>query len=148
AYGSGGTTFITGSGANPCKIGLYVTTSDTKGFTVNGPGSTDVTTFTALNIEALIPLDGSTPSLDLVFDGFSTTINPAPASEYHHLADLLNSTVDSWIAEVIVQGSYWLNMYIGGSATTIGQVLAAANFLSVESQDNGTSSTNGAASGQ
>lgn len=122
SYGPSGASFIADSLSDPSQVGLYVTTTE--------PFSVDGVSFTALMVEAEIYLAAQAPGLKLTFENLTGTTAP---STYTTLQSLLDPTVDSWIGEVIVQGGYWLNLYIGGSATTVGEVLVAANFLTVDS---------------
>ena len=126
-YTATGAQFITASTTYPCQLGVEVTTSATGGFSING------VSFKALNIDASIYLNpaaySATPApqlLALVFEGLQGTNKP---NTYITLDSLLDPDVESWILEVVVQGSTWLNEYIGDSPITIGNVLVAANFL-------------------
>ena len=123
SYSPSGTSFILDSTSNPCQVGLNVTTSDT--FAVDG------VTFTALQVDAQIYLAKQDPTFTMTFVGL-TGAPSGTTGVYHSLADLLDSQVQAWIGEVIVQGSYWLNMYVGSTDTTVGQILVAANFLTVD----------------
>jgi hypothetical protein len=121
-YGPSGASFIADSASNPVQIGLYITTSDT--FSTGG------VTFTAVKIDAQIYLTAQTPIFSMTFEGLTGTTDPAT---YTTLDGVTQQNVIDWLAEVIVQGSYWLNTYIGSSTTTVGQVLVAANFLTQDS---------------
>ncbi len=119
-YSPSGTQFIADSTEFPCQIGLDVTTSDPDGFQVDG------VSFTAMEIAAKIYLADQAPGFSMTFENLKGT--PAP-STYTSLSSLLDPTVESWIGEVIVQGSDWLNLLVGNSPTTVGDILKAAGFL-------------------
>jgi hypothetical protein len=124
-----GVEFITNSTTEPTQIGVYVTTSDK--FQVDG------VTFTALKIEAKIYLVDQAPTFAMTFENVLLA-NGSPACLqkdgtnaciYTTLTSLQDPTVLAWLGEVMVQGSYWLHLYIGDSPRTIGDLLTAANFL-------------------
>ena len=134
SYSPSGAQFIADSETDPSQLGLYVTTSDS--FTVSSgsstaPNDTQPVTFTAMNVEAAIFLREKDPGFALTFLG--GTFGPNGRT-YTALSDLLREDVESWIAEVVVQGSYWLNMYVGSSATTVGEIPTAAHFLTQDDQ--------------
>lgn len=125
--------FITASASDPCQIGLYLTASDK--FQVNG------VSFTAMNVEAEIYLADKAPGFKLEFANLQGAAG-APGT-YTSLSSLLDPNVEAWIGEVVVQGSAWLNMFVGYGAqtgtgdvydnqtatNTVGDLLVAANFL-------------------
>jgi len=125
SFSPGGATFIAGSTDIPSQIGLYITTSDLEGFRV------DDTTFSGMTIDAGIFLAEKVPTIRLVFKDLKGTTEP---DTYTNLESMLNETVISWIAEVIIQGSYWLHLYIGDSSNTIGDILTAAHFLNTDEE--------------
>lgn len=132
SYGPNGVGFIADGPDNPIQIGLYATSSDK--FQIG-----DVT-FTALEIEGSIFLADKTPTFTLSFANLQGA--GSQPSTYHSLTALLDATVQTWIGEVIVQGSGFLNSFVGpGRVTqgdiysneyatgTVGDFLVAANFL-------------------
>jgi len=123
SYSPSGAQFIAAGQSNPCLIGLYVTTSDT--FRVDG------VSFTAMKIDAGISLADQAPTFTLTFEDLQGSSAPGT---YTTLQSLLDPTVDSWIGEVIVQGSYWLHLYVGSSPYTVGDLLTAAHFLTEDDQ--------------
>src|SRR3989440_6657235 len=138
SYDPSGATFITDSTTYPCQVGLRATTSDNSKFTADG------VTFTAMDVTAAIYLNPAayegntaTPFLTLEFENLTGTTK---SNTYHSLSDLLDPVVDTWIAAVILTGSTWLNLYIGQSSITVGNVLVAVNFLTRD--DNGNYSLN------
>lgn len=125
AYDSRGAQFAADNADYPCQIGLYATSS--AGFQVGG------VSFSALNLGAKIYLSGAPPTFGLTFENLEGA--GGQPGTYNSLQDLLNSTAAlGWIGEVIVQGSYWLNLYVGSSAVTVGEVLTQAQFLTQDAQ--------------
>jgi hypothetical protein len=124
SYDPDGTQFI--ANTQPTQVGLYITTSDQ--FQVKPVNPVDpVVTFTAVNISAEIYLGAATPTFSLEFEGLLGA--GSDPSTYTTLSSLLNASVEGWLGEVIIQGSYWLHLYVGESNSTIGDLLTAANFL-------------------
>jgi hypothetical protein len=137
AYDPNGVTFITNSASNPVQIGLYITTSDT--FSVDG------VTFTALKIDAGIYFSDTPPTFAITFENVAgagstttgcTTTDGVTTCSYTSLSSLLSLPVSGWLGEVFVQGSSWLNLYVGDSTSTIGDLLVAANFLTKDTEGN------------
>ena len=126
-YDGSGAQFVADSADHPSQLGLYATSS--AGFQVGS------VSFSALNLDANIYLSGAPPTISLTFENLQGA-GGLPGT-YNSLQDLLNSTAAlEWIGEVIVQGSYWLNLYLGSSAVTVGEVLTQAQFLTQDEQGN------------
>ncbi|MBV9280187.1 MAG: hypothetical protein JOZ41_08920 [Chloroflexi bacterium] len=127
SYSPSGAKRIAGSRSDPCRLGLNVTTSDR--FKAEGAS------FKAMRIEADVYLADQAPSFTLAFEDLKGSGAPAT---YHTLQSLLDPVVApvvaSWIGEVIVQGSYWLHLYLGSSPYTVGQILTAAHFLTEDKE--------------
>lgn len=134
SYGPGGATFITDSLNSPCVGGLRASTVNAKGF------QSGQVSFSALEVEGSIYLNPAAyqanppPSyIKIFFDQLKGTTQPAT---YTTLSSLLNTTVESWIGTVILQGNSWLNLFIGEAPVTFGNILAAGDFVSVDNQGN------------
>jgi hypothetical protein len=87
-------------------------------------------TFTDFKVEGDISLDGKASDLFALTIAFTGgTMNDGDS--YHSLTNFINaSTTGDRMATLIVQGmSYWLNLYIGDSEHTVGDVLVNANLL-------------------
>ncbi|HWY29309.1 MAG TPA: DUF6603 domain-containing protein, partial [Candidatus Acidoferrum sp.] len=87
-------------------------------------------TFTDFKVEGDISLDGKASDLFALAIAFTGgTMNDGDT--YHSLTNFINaSTTGDRMATLIVQGmSYWLNLYIGDSEHTVGDVLVNANLL-------------------
>lgn len=123
SYAPSGAALIVNSPEHALQIGLSVTTSTT--FAVEGAS------FKALKIDGRIYLSGRTPEFRMEFLNLKGTEKPGT---YTRLEDLLDPTVAAWIGEVMVQGSYWLDLYVGDSPTTVGEILVAARFLSLDAK--------------
>jgi hypothetical protein len=96
-------------------------------------------TFTDFKVEGDISLDGKASdlfALAIAFTGGTMT----DGDTYHALTNFINaSTTGDRMATLIVQGmSYWLNLYIGSSEHTIGDVLVNANLLGTGTSGNFT----------
>jgi hypothetical protein len=116
--------------SQPSSIGIAAGMTD--GSTFSAPGGV---TFESLNLDVEIYFSSfRTPTMQLVFGGLKGAPSEVPA-EYQKLSDLLNniSTVGDWIASVILQGTYWLNNYIGNSTFTVGDILTDACVLTTDS---------------
>lgn len=108
---------------SPIRIGLDMSSTATL-----DAGSAG--TFTDFKVEADISLDGSVSdlfALTIAFTGGTMTA----ADTYHSLTDFVNAaTTEDRMATLIVQGmSYWLNLYVGSSGHTVGDVLVNANLM-------------------
>lgn len=126
-YSNSGAQFVADNSSYPCQIGLNATAAN--GFQVDG------VTFDAMNLAAQIYLSSTLPTISLTFENLQGA-GSAP-STYTTLQSILDSTAaQEWIGEVIVQGSYWLNLYVGSSTVTVGQILVSANFLTTDNQGN------------
>ncbi len=95
--------------------------------------------FTDFTVEGDISLDGLASdlfALKIAFTGGTMTA----ADTYTSLTDFVNAaTSEDRIATLIVQGmSYWLNLYIGSSGHTVGDVLVSANLLGTGKSGNFT----------
>lgn len=90
----------------------------------------DAGTFTDFTVEADISLDGKASDLFGLTLGFSGGTMTS-SDVYHTLTDFINaSTTADRMGTLIVQGmSYWLNLYIGSSGHTVGDVLVNANLM-------------------
>ena len=126
-YGASGAQFVADNSSYPCQIGLNATSSG--GFQVDG------VTFDAMNLDAQIYFSSTLPTINLTFENLQGA--GSTPSTYTTLQSILDSIeAQEWIGEVIVQGSYWLNLYVGDSTVTVGQILVKANFLTVDDQGN------------
>ena len=114
---------------DPSQVGLYATSTDF--FSVTSGGST--VTFKTMMMEAKIYLASTPPTFSLTFEELTGTAKTDP---FTSLSALLDPDVESWIAEVMLRGSYWLNLYVGSSNVTVGQVLVAAHFLTQDADGN------------
>ncbi len=124
-YSPSGATLLVDSSEHPMLVGVHVAATE--------PFTAGEVTFTALSIDGRIRLSGDTPDFTLTFHDLAGTHKPAI---YTRLADLLDESVMSWLHEVMLRASYWLDLYVGSSSSTIGQVLVAARFLSVDDDGN------------
>ena len=87
-------------------------------------------TFIDFKVEVDISLDGKASDLFALTIAFTGgTMNEGDT--YHSLTNFIDaSTTGDRMATLIVQGmSYWLNLYIGDSEHTVGDVLVNANLL-------------------
>jgi hypothetical protein len=113
------------------SVGVAVGMTD--GSTFSAP---DGVTFESLKLDVDIYFSSSqTPTMQLVFGGLEgATIT----GQYSKLSDLLDniSTVGDWIASVILQGTYWLNNYVGSSSFTVGDILMDACILTTDNDGN------------
>jgi len=116
-------------GTQPSSIGVVASLSDGETFKANG------TSFTAMKLDVNVSFSSAQlPSMRLTF----VDLKGAPAgvpSEYTSLQQLIDNIdpAGKWLAAVILQGSYWLDHYVGSSAYTIGDILTAACVLTVNS---------------
>ena len=99
-------------------------------------------TFTALRLTVSIFLENKAPIGELAFEDLTINGHSAPKdkSTYTTLAALVDniSEVAEWIIAVFLQGTYWLNTYLGSSDYTVGSLLAAACLLQVADAKKGT----------
>jgi hypothetical protein len=123
-YAPAGASLLLNSPEHPLRFGLRA--AGTSGFTL-GP-----VTFSALKIEGLISLSTAEPSLRMEFENLHGSSRPGV---YTRLEDLLDATVASWIGEVLAQSRYWLDLYVGRSPKTVGDILEAAHFLSLDENE-------------
>lgn len=124
-----GTDLIMVSPDHPCQIGLTVAPSGKDPFKV-GDAS-----FSALRLSADIYLSPSAyeptpPDLCTVEFCDLTVGGTARSGTYSSLSDLRKDHGELWIGEVVAQGSDWLDLNIGDSWVTPGDILVAGNFLS------------------
>ena len=96
-------------------------------------------TFTDFKVEADISLDGKASdlfALTIAFTGGTMT----DGDTYHSLTNFINaSATEDRMGTLIVQGmSYWLNLYVGSSGHTVGDVLVKANLLGTGTSGNFT----------
>ncbi len=83
----------------------------------------------------------TSPRPALSFDGIKNNDTPGSYLSLKKLVDADHSytnleAVADWLLAIILEGSYWLHKYIGASNYTIGDVLEAACFLSVDDDGN------------
>src|SRR5579871_151775 len=116
------------AGSDPLRIGVDFTTEE--GF------RTPKYTFRSITLETRIFLAGiAVPEFRLTFLG---TENEGGAPAKFELATLQaileNPAFDvlDCLNALLLAASYWVNLYIGGSRVTIGAMLKAAGFLTVE----------------
>lgn len=117
-------------GTHATQVGLRVTSSST--FSANGG-----VTFRAIALDAQIVLS-SPPvarSLELTFEDLQINGVAAPpsASTYDSFEKVVKniSAIVEWVAAVILNGTYWLNTYVGHSASTVGELLTSAGILRI-----------------
>ena len=111
----------------PSSIGVVASLKDEK-FTA------DTVKFSSMKLDVSFTFS-LTPalSMNLTFDGLEGDTKGAPA-KYTSLQQLLDhiDPAGAWMAAVILQGTYWLHHYVGGSDYTIGDILTTACVLTVD----------------
>jgi hypothetical protein len=121
-------------GKAPLNAGVIATSKDP----FQAPGTV---TFRALKLDVNIYLEAKAPAGELVFDALTINGVPAPdKSTYSTLGALVSniSDVGEWVASVLLQGTYWLNTYLGSSDYTVGSLLSAACVLETADAKKGT----------
>jgi hypothetical protein len=123
-------TFVIGT--QPSSIGVVASLSGGETFKANG------TSFTGMKLDVNFSFSSAqTPSMRLTFVGLKGGPAGVP-SEYTSLQQLIDNIdpVGKWIAAVILQGTYWLDQYVGNSVYTIGDILKTACVLTVDGDGN------------
>ena len=116
----------------PSSIGVVASLSDNEKFKANG------VSFTSMKLDVHFSLSTSpAPSMSLTFDGVAGDTKGAP-TKYTSLQQLLDNIeqVGKWFAAVLLQGTYWLDKYIGNSVYTIGEILKMACVLTADDKGN------------
>lgn len=119
-------TFVIGT--QPSSIGVVASLSDGETFKANG------TSFTSMKLDVNFSFSSTpAPSMKLTFGDLKGAPAGVP-SEYTSLQQLIDKIdpVGKWMAAVILQGTYWLDHYIGSSVYTIGDILTTACVLTVD----------------
>jgi hypothetical protein len=114
-YTPSGVNFV--ATTSPMQVGCTFTSKDK--FVVGN------VSFTGLQINAQFYLAAQMPSISVTFQG----LQGAAKSTYTSLLELLDPTVLSWLLEVLVQASTWINQFAGNVTYTIGDLLEAAGIL-------------------
>jgi len=115
-------------GTQPSSIGVVASLSDGETFKANG------TSFTGMKLDVNFSFS-STPALGMRLTFVDLKGAPAGVpSEFTSLQQLIDNIepVGKWFAAVILQGTYWLDHYVGNSVYTIGDILTAACVLTVD----------------
>ncbi len=112
----------------PVHIGIRVTKD-------GGFSAPNNVTFAALTVDASLHLGTDPPSCYLLFEGIHG--NGEIPGQYHALSGSsgLLAHIDivvGWLSAVILEGTYWLHTYVGGSVFTVGDILKDACILSVD----------------
>ncbi|MEM7113659.1 MAG: DUF6603 domain-containing protein [Chloroflexota bacterium] len=110
---------VVGSDKYPLQIGVEVHDNKSK-FSVKDAA------FTGAMLDARIPFSGATPSISLDF--VNLTPNSYP-SKVDSLKGLLNTRVIEWLTAVLLKTQMWLNLYVGNSSLTVGELLVKTGFL-------------------
>ncbi len=122
-------------GKEPLNAGIIATSKEP--FQAQGN-----VTFKALKLSVSIFLEDKAPVGELVFEDLTIDGKPAPPdkSTYKTLAGVVGNLaeVGAWTASVLLQGTYWLNTYLGSSNYTVGDLLAAACVLQTADEKKGT----------
>lgn len=121
-------------GTQPSSVGVAAGLTDGKTFSApNG------VTFETMQLDVdLFFSSTQAPSMKLVFGGVKGAPGTLPCSgnkcTFDSLKALLDNitTVGEWIASVILQGTYWLNTYVGSSNYTVGEILSDACILTTD----------------
>ena len=119
-------------GPEPAQLGVLAST--TNNFTAQNNVS-----FSALQLSLSIYFAAQLPTMELSFQNLEINGQPAPSqATYETLSALIDNlaSVGDWMAAVILQGTYWLNTYIGSSTYTVGNVLSAACVLTTDGKGN------------
>jgi hypothetical protein len=136
-YDGDGAQIVATSELHPTQIGVRALTKDGKGFAVD-PGRADQVTFTAMSAAASLYLNAQAYKPGVAPTFFTLTFEDLDGTGqddvHHSLADLLDPAIDARIAEVILQGSTWLETYIGDTPITIRDVLVAGDFLAPDAK--------------
>ncbi len=117
--------------ANPCQIGVWLTSPTPFQVTTNS----GTVTFTAINLALSLYLNPAAyqsplPNfVQLTFENLKGTTKPAT---YTSLSALLDPDVEAWLLQVVIQSGSWLNTYLGNTSFTLGDVLEAASILARE----------------
>lgn len=115
-------------GSQPSNLGVAAALNG--GSTFSAPGGV---TFNSMALDAQLYFSSAgQPGMRLTFGG----VEGAPAgtpTEYASLQELLRhaETVGEWVASVVLQGTYWLNKYVGGTDYTVGDILTDACILTL-----------------
>lgn len=120
----------TASKVSPIKVGVDISSTNPID---PGDGSGEFTDFI---LEGDISLDGSASDLFSLNIEFKN--NDATVAQYSNLTDFINdSATENRIGAVITQGmAYWLNLIIGTSGQTVGDVMVKAKLLTQKTQNN------------
>lgn len=129
AYDSNGAQLIIDSEADPCQIGVRLTSPTP--FEIEDENAQTVS-FTAVTLagnfflaQSAYDTSSSPALLEIVFENLSGTTKP---NTYTTLASLLDPDVEAWLLQVLIQSGAWLNLYIAGTFT-VGDLLEAAGLL-------------------
>ncbi len=115
-------------GTQPSSIGVVASLTDNETFKANG------VSFTSMKLDVNFSFSAAqAPSMRLTFGNLKGAPAGVP-SEFTSLQQLIDNieAVGKWIAAVILQGTYWLDHYIGSSVYTIGDILTTACVLTVD----------------
>lgn len=116
-YGGGaGAAFIAGEPDRPLAINFSAVSQDR--FAIEPSG----VSFKAVTADSQLRLAGGAPSFEMRFEDLTGTTRKGPWSPR-------DPEVVTWLLEVLVQSSGWLNQYPGNAPFTYGDILEAAGFL-------------------
>lgn len=127
SYDESGAALIVDSVANPCQIGLRITSPDL--IVINT--DTGSISFSAIDLAGFVYLNPAayetqSQYVTLTFETSTGTDRP---SVYTSLASMLDNQIEPWLLQVAVQSGAWLNTYLGSTTFTVGNVLEAAAIL-------------------
>jgi hypothetical protein len=118
-------------GTQPSGVGVVAGMTD--GSTFSAPNGV---TFQTMKLDVEVFFSSTQlPSMQLVFEGVKGAPNTLPCAggtcTFGSLQSLLDNipTVGEWFASVLLQGTYWLNSYLGRSTYTAGEILSDACIL-------------------